>query len=101
MSAGTDKLIPEISTPVRGYLNGTLRAEELIRIVDDLVAADFLRGRDDRLVALVERLHESLALFVRDEPTRSQEPGVYIGEGELRERAVEFETRLEEFAKAK
>jgi hypothetical protein len=85
-----DKPFPKISTPVRRYLEGELRAEELIRVVDEFVANDFLHGLDARFVALVERLHESLALYVRDEPTRKQEPGIYIGDVELRQRSTEF-----------
>ena len=90
------KLIPEISVPVRQYLEGGIRAEELVRIVDDLVANDSLHGPDAQIAALVEQLHEALALYVRDEPTRKQEPGIYIGDDQLRQQAIEFEKTLEQ-----
>lgn len=85
-----DKLISQILGPVRQYLDGELRAEELVRIVDDLVANDFLHGLELRLVALIERLHVALSLYVCDEQTRKQEPGVYLGDVELRQKAIEF-----------
>jgi hypothetical protein len=94
--SNADKRIFEIASPVRQYLTGGIRAEELVRIVDTLVANNWLHGRDDRVVEAVERLHEALALYVRDQPTRSQEPRVYIGDEELRHRAEEFEKALDQ-----
>jgi len=88
--------IPEVSMAVRQYLEGKLPAEQLVRTVDDLVANDFLCGLDAQIVALVEGFHEALALYVRDEPTRAQEPGIYIGDEQLRQKAIEFEGRLEQ-----
>jgi hypothetical protein len=93
MSSST-KLIPEISVPVRHYLAGAIRAEELVRIVDDLVADDFLHGLDAQVVALIAQLHEALALYIRDEPTRNQEPGIYLGDDQLRQEAIAFQKAL-------
>ena len=95
-SAYPGKLIPEISVPVRRYLEGVLRAGDLVRTVDDLVTNDFLDGQDAQILSTIERLHEALALYVRDEPTRMQEPGIYIGDDQLRERAIEFEQSLKQ-----
>lgn len=91
-----DKRIAQISDPVRQYLRMGLRAEDLVRIVDDLVANDFLHGLDSGVVALIDSLHEFLALYIRDEPTRKQEPGIYVGDLELRRRAAEFEHAIEQ-----
>jgi hypothetical protein len=90
------KLIPEISEPVRQYLAGTLRAELLVNIIDDLVAKDFLHGLDPQVIALIERFHEALALYIRDEPTRKQEPGIYIGDDDLQRQAIDFQKALEQ-----
>jgi len=92
--SGGEMTIPEISGPVRQYLEGAIRAEQLVHVIDDLVANDFLYGLDAEVVALVERLHEALALYVRDEATRKQEPGIYIGDEQLRQGAIEFEKAL-------
>jgi hypothetical protein len=90
------KLIPEISVPVHQYLDGVLRAEDLVRIVDDLVSNDFLCRFDAKIISVVNRLHEALALYVRDELERKQEPCIYIGDEQLREKAIEFEKSLEQ-----
>lgn len=79
-----------VQEPVEQYLANQLSATELVRIVDDLVAHDRLHGLTARLAEAVAKLHEVLALYVPDEPTREEEPGIYIGEDELRQQAATF-----------
>lgn len=80
---------------VEQYLANQLLATELVRIVDDLAAQDRLHGLDLRCAELVGSLHEALALYVPDERTRREEPGIYIGEEELRQKAAEFLANLD------
>ena len=91
-------MIGLVRLPVQQYLGNRIPAAELVRIVDDLVAQDRLDGLSTCYAELVARLHEALALYVADEPTRRQEPGIYIGDEELRRKAMEFLVDLESLA---
>src|SRR5687768_8932117 len=84
-----DTGIQLVQRPVELFLAHQLRATELVRIVDDLVAQACLDGLNPHQQELVERLHDALALYVPNDPTRQTEPG-YIGEVELRQKAAEF-----------
>jgi len=83
-----DTIIGLVKLPAEQYLACNLPAARLVQIVDQLVADDRLHGLDAGQSLLVGQLHEALALYVPDEPTRRLEPGIYIGEEELR-RSVE------------
>lgn len=89
MSNFQDKILL-VQEPVLRYLAGRISALELVRIIDDLVAEDRLDGLAPSHAQAISKLHESLALYVPDEPTRLQEPGIYIGDEELKSQTAAF-----------
>jgi hypothetical protein len=90
-----DSIIEPVKHLVNQFLMHQLAAVDLVRIIDELVATDRLAGLKTHAKELVEELHEAIALYVPDEATRREEPGIYIGEDELRLKAAKFINVLE------
>ncbi|MBX9654078.1 hypothetical protein K2Y11_10720 [bacterium] len=90
-----EMIIQLVKQPVQKFLEHQLTAIDLVRVVDELVGNDRLVGLDSLSEDLVQELHEALALYVPDDATRREEPGIYIGEDDLRMKAAQFIAALE------
>ena len=86
-----------VKNPVKEFLGHQISAAALVQLIDDLVAEDRLLELDEHTDRLVADLHESLALYVSDETTMREEPGIYLNEDALRLKAEKFITALETF----
>lgn len=87
----SDDLLVRFVLPVRQYLDGTLPAPELVKIIDELVSANLASDLDPASAALVDDLHVALALYTPDRQTREEEPHAFIGPFELAQKARKFD----------
>ncbi len=82
--------ISAIRDLAKAYLDSRLNGTELVRGVDDLVAGDYIHLFDSEVAQLIDRFQSELGLYVRDEQTRREAPGVYYCDDELKPKVETF-----------
>lgn len=93
MMHSTRKLM-KVVHPVRKFIAGDMPANELVKVIDDLVAANLLSDLDPPAAALVDKLQTALALYVPDAMTRKEEPLAFIGPMDLLKEAQDFDNQV-------
>lgn len=84
-----------IAGSVRDCIDGVIHVNDLVCIFDDFVSRNGTKGFSAEISDLIDQFHLSLALFVPDEQTRKEEPGVYLDKNEILQKSVEFLALLE------
>ncbi len=76
------------------YLAGRLEGQHLVRCVDDFVANGHLNDCDPVLRSLIDEFQDELSLYVRDEITKREAPGVYYTDDMLKVQVSRFLEKL-------
>lgn len=86
----THKSIDELMNLAKCYLDDRASGKELVRSVDDLVAAGYDQEVNKGIRALIDNFQDQLALYVPDERTRQEASEVYFGDDQLRFKVKHF-----------
>jgi len=92
--------IDEVTDLAKSYLDGRLSGRELVRGVDDLVSQGYAQLFDSATNTLIDEFQDQLALYVPDEETKREAPGVYFCEDQLITKVQQFLNKLSEGRKA-
>ena len=82
--------IDEVAVSARRYLEGQMSGRDLVRIVDDFVAANRAHDLDTSSRSAIDSFQDQIALYVPDEQSRSEAPTMYFCDDELKRLAEHF-----------
>lgn len=66
------------------FLKESISDTEFIGLVDRLISEDIVENLSGHVAKLVNEFQDEIALYVRDEKTKKEAPGVYFGKEELK-----------------